>query len=175
LKKTFGPEDIFHYIYAVFHSPQYRKRYAEFLKIDFPRVPLPKARPIFRQLCSIGHSLVKLHLLEADVLEDENKWPAFDTKGSDIIEKGYPQYVAHADSPRKEKVYINQEQYFEGLAPDVWQFHIGGYQVCEKWLKDRRTRPLSYDDIKHYRKVTVAISETISLMKSRCLFEMFGL
>ena len=165
LKKTFGPEDVFHYIYAVFHSPEYRKRYAEFLKIDFPRVPLPKSKPLFRKLCKVGEELVKLHLMEATILEDEKKRPEFPVEGKSMVEKGYPKYVAHADRPEKGKVYINKDQYFEGVRHEVWEFHIGGYQVCEKWLKDRRQRKLSYEDISHYEKIVVALGETIRLMK----------
>ena len=164
LKKSFGPEDVFHYIYAVFHSPEYRKRYAEFLKIDFPRVPLPTSKPLFCKLCSVGDELTKLHLMKAEILEEQNKWPAFDIEGSDIVEKGYPKYVAHADRPQKGKVYINKDQYFEGIRPEVWEFHVGGYQVCEKWLKDRRNRELDYEDICHYQKITMALGETIKLM-----------
>jgi len=164
VRGTFGPEDIFHYIYAVFHSPEYRRRYAEFLKIDFPRVPLPKGKPLFAKLCKVGQQLTALHLLEADILEDDNKWPAFTIKSSDRVEKGYPKYIAHADRPQKGKVYINPDQYFEGVRPEVWDFHVGGYQVCEKWLKDRRGRKLDYEDICHYQKITIALGETIKLM-----------
>ncbi len=174
LKKTFGPEDIFHYIYAVFHSPEYRRRYAEFLKIDFPRVPWPKGRTIFRRVCNVGDELVKLHLMEAEILEDEKRYPTFGIAGENIVEKGYPKYVAHADKPGKGRVYINKDQYFEGVLPDVWEFHIGGYQVCEAWLKYRRGRELSYDDIRHYQKIVLVLGETIRLMKEHCLLEMFG-
>ena len=164
-KKTFGPEDVFHYIYAVFHSPEYRRRYAEFLKIDFPRVPLPKSKLLFCKLCSIGEELSKLHLMEAQILEDDKKRPKFPVEGNSVVEKGYPKYVAHADRPQKGKVYINKDQYFEGVRPEVWEFHIGGYKVCEKWLKDRRQRELSYEDISHYEKIVVALGETIRLTK----------
>ena len=165
LKETFGPEDVFHYIYAVFHSQEYRRRYAEFLKIDFPRVPLPKSKQLLRKLCKVGEELVKLHLMEAPILEDEKKQPKFPVEGNSIVEKGYPEYIAHADRPQKGKVYINKDQYFEGVRNEVWEFHIGGYQVCEKWLKERRQRKLSYEDISHYEKIVVALGETIRLMK----------
>ena len=89
------------------------------------------------------------------------------------LEKCYPKYFAHADVADKGKVYINEEQCFEGVRPEVWEFHIGGYQVCEKWLKDRRGRELSFDDIRHYQKVVVALGETIRLMEEPCLVEMF--
>ena len=165
LKKTFGPEDVFHYIYAVFHSPEYRRRYEEFLKTGFPRVPMPKGKVLFNKLCNVGEELTKLHLMEAPILEDDKKRPRFPLEGSSIVEKGYPNYVAHTDRPQKGKVYINKDQYFEGLRPEVWEFHIGGYKVCEKWLKDRRQRELSYEDISHYQKIVVALGETIRLMK----------
>ena len=55
-------------------------------------------------------------------------------------------------------------QYFEGVPPEVWSFHIGSYLVCEKWLKDRRGRTLTYDDLEHYCKVVTALSETLRLM-----------
>lgn len=170
---TFGPEDILHYIYAVFHSPEYRRRYAEFLKIDFPRVPMPAGKEIFVELCGIGERLCGLHLMEAEILEDEKRWPGFNIEGSGEVEKGYPKYVADADKPGEGKVYINKDQYFEGVEPAVWEFNVGGYQVCEKWLKDRRGRKLVYDDIKHYQKITVSLRETLRLMKSPCLVEMF--
>ncbi len=173
LKGTFGSEDVFHYIYAVFHSPEYRRRYAEFLKIDFPRVPMPKSKQPFRKLCKVGEKLTKLHLMEAEVLHSADKRVFFGVEGNKVVERGYPKYVAHADSPSNGKVYINKDQYFEGVRPEVWEFHIGGYQVCEKWLKDRRGRKLSYDDISHYQKIVVVLGETIRLMKEPCLSEMF--
>ena len=116
---------------------------------------------------------MNLHLLEADILENEKQWPGFPVEGEGIVEKGYPKYVAHAEMPKEGKVYINKDQYFEGVEPEVWGFQIGGYQVCEKWLKDRRERKLSYDDISHYRKIVVVLRETNSLMGEKCLFEFF--
>ncbi len=164
LKKTFGPEDVFDWIYGVFHSPQYRQRYAEFLKIDFPRVPMPRDLRQFAEVCEIGRELVALHLVEAEILDDKKLWPVFPEKGTGQVEAGYPKYIADADRQDRRRVYINQDQYFEGVEPAVWEFTIGGYQVCEKWLKDRRGRELSYDDIEHYQKIAVALAETIRLM-----------
>jgi len=173
LRGTFGPEDVFDYIYGVLYSPEYRRRYAEFLKIDFPRIPWPKGRGIFKKVWKVGGELVRLHLMEAEVLEDEKRQPAFNVVGENTVEKGYPKYVCHAEKADKGRVYINKDQYFEGVREEVWEFHIGGYQVCEKWLKDRRGRALSYDDIRHYQRIVVALGETGRLMKSRCLVEMF--
>jgi type I restriction-modification system DNA methylase subunit len=156
LRKTFGAEDIFHYMYAVFHSPTYRSRYAEFLKLDFPRMPLTSNVTLFCQLCGLGKELVALHLLEASVL---NKPIAkFKGKGDNVVAKGHPKYQDGV-------VLVNASQGFEGMPEDVWEFHIGGYQVCSKWLKDRRGRKLSAEDIAHYQKVVVALKETIRLMK----------
>jgi hypothetical protein len=169
LKVAFGPEDVFDYIYAIFHSPTYRSRYAEFLKSDFPRVPLTSDVKLFRALCAKGAELVALHLLESPTLE--KPIARYPVKGSNLVDKGFPKYVAPGEpepgtgNPLKVgRVYINKEQHFEGVPPEVWNFHIGGYQVCEKWLKDRRGRTLTYDDQTHYCKVVTALSETIRLM-----------
>jgi len=157
LKKTFGPEDIFNYIYAVFHSPTYRKRYAEFLKIDFPRVPLTSDVKLFRELVNLGAELVSLHLLESPQVE--KFITTFPEPGDNLVDKGYPKYVEKENS-----VYTNKTQHFKGVPRQVWEFHVGGYQVCEKWLKDRRGRKLSYEDLQHYQKVVAALSETIRIM-----------
>jgi predicted helicase len=161
LSTTFGPEDIFHYIYAVFHSPTYRQRYAEFLKIDFPRVPMTSSPELFRKLCILGEELVALHLLESPYLSQlVTRYPVV---GDNIVEKGFPKFVSYEEKAPG-YVYINKAQYFEGVPKEVWEFHVGGYQVCEKWLKDRRGRQLSFDDLMHYQKVVVALKETIRLM-----------
>jgi len=164
LKETFGPEDIFHYAYAIFHSPTYRTRYAEFLKIDFPRLPLTSDRGLVAALAERGAELVALHLMESPTLN--TLITGYPVRGSDGVEK--VRYV----EPHKEeggkisgRVYINKEQYFEGVEPEVWNFHIGGYQVLQKWLKDPRGRILSFDDLMHYQKIVVALKETMRLMQ----------
>ena len=155
LEQNFGPEDIFNYAYAVFHSPNYRTRYAEFLKIDFPRLPLTSDKELFKATTEKGAEMVALHLMEAPVLNNLiTKCPV---AGSNEVEK-----VTY-DS-KNQRVYINKTQYFEGVPPEVWEFHIGGYQVCQKWLKDRKGRTLTYDELTHYQKVIVALKETIRLM-----------
>ena len=159
LKKTFGPEDLFDYIYGVFHCPTYRSRYAEFLKIDFPRVPLPRDCELFRSVARLGGELVGLHLMESDVLDAEGRGPEFNVEGDMTVAKGYPKYEVGQG-----RVYINEKQYFAGVEEAVWDFHVGGYQVCEKWLKDRRGRVLSYDDVSHYQEVAMSLGETIRIM-----------
>jgi predicted helicase len=155
LKQTFGPEDIFNYAYAVFHSPTYRTRYAEFLKIDFPRLPLTSDKELFKALTEKGGELVSLHLMESPTLNTLiTKYPI---DGTNIVEK-----VSYYEN--NQRVYINKPQYFEGVMPEVWNFHIGGYQVCQKWLKDRKGRTLIYDELTHYQKLIVALKETIRLM-----------
>ncbi len=155
----FGPEDVFNYIYAVFHSPTYRKRYAEFLKIDFPRVPLTSSKPLFRKLCRLGAELVALHLMESPKMDRlVTKYPK---SGNNAVTK-----VSYSDETRR--VLINDDQYFSGIRPEEWEFHIGGYQVLAKWLKDRKKakRKLSKPDIDHYQRIVVAIRETIRLMSA---------
>jgi hypothetical protein len=155
LETTVGPEDVFSYAYAVFHSPTYRQRYSEFLKIDFPRLPLTGNKALFATLVGLGSELVSLHLLESPRLE--TFITRFPVSGSQIVEE-----VRYQDTARR--VYINSEQYFEGIPPEVWAFTIGGYQVCHKWLKDRKGRTLSFEDLHHYQKIIVSLAETIRLM-----------
>jgi len=156
LNIAFGPEDIFHYAYAIFHSPTYRTRYAEFLKIDFPRLPLTSDKELFKALAEKGVELVSLHLMEA--LSLHNFITRYPVTGSNEVNK-----VTYDDN--NQRIYINKTQYFEGVPPEVWDFHIGGYQVCQKWLKDHQKahRTLTYDDLAHYQKI-VALKETIRLM-----------
>ncbi len=155
LDQTFGPEDVFNYAYAVFHSPTYRTRYAEFLKMDFPRLPLTSNKEFFKALAGKGAELVSLHLMESPALD--NLITKYSVSGSNMVERVDYNETEH-------RVYINKTQYFEGVPPEVWNFHIGGYQVCQKWLKDRKGRTLPYDDLTHYQKVVVALNETIRLM-----------
>ncbi len=155
LEETFGPEDIFNYAYAVFHSPTHRTRYAEFLKIDFPRLPLTSDRELFKALAAEGAELVSLHLMESPKLN--NLITRYPVVGTNQVET-----VRYDEA--NQRVYINKSQYFEGVSPEVWNFHIGGYQVCQKWLKDRKGRTLTFDDLLHYQKIVVALKETIRLM-----------
>jgi predicted helicase len=155
LPKGVVSEDIFNYAYAIFHSPTYRKRYAEFLKTDFPRLPLTSDRKLFRAIAAKGAELVSFHLLESPKVNDF--MTSFSEKGDNAVEK-----VVYTG--KDQRVWINKTQYFGGVHKSVWEFHIGGYQVCEKWLRDRKGRNISYDDIQHYQKIIVALGETIRLM-----------
>ena len=157
LEKTFGPEDIFYYIYAVFHSPTFRKRYEEFLKTDFPKVPLTSDRDLFKTLCRLGSELVSLHLMESPELD--NLITEFKGEGDNVVA------AIGKNSYKDGKLRINGTQYFEEIPEEVYNFYIGGYQVCEKWLKDRKGRELTEEEIEHYQKIVVAINETIRIMK----------
>ena len=178
LRQTFGPEDVFHYIYAMFHSPSYRERYDQFLRADFPRVPLVDDAESFRALAGLGEQLTNVHLMESSRLNQ----PAanFPVPGDNVIEKGYPKYYEPDETPpgeeapiEKGRVYISANakkggkkgQYFNDIAPEVWEFRVGGYQPMDKWLKDRRGRVLSFDDQNHYVKIAAALQETIRLME----------
>lgn len=149
-------EDIFYYAYAVFHSPSFRSRYAGFLKSDFPRLPLPGSLELFRALGRLGGELTGLHLLEATKLDH----PITEYVGGRASE-------VQKVSWSKNTVWLDNAQItgFKGVREAVWSFRIGGYQVCEKWLKDRKGRTLSKSDIAHYQKIVVALAETIGLMK----------
>lgn len=154
-KKEATPEEIFYYIYAVLYSNTYRRKYVEFLKIDFPRVPFTKDYKLFIQLGKFGKQLADLHLLKSKELDKTiSKFPI---DGSNKVEK--PRY----DSALRGngKVWINKEQYFDGIKEAVWLYQIGGYQVCEKWLKDRKGRTLTLEEIQTYCKIVFALSKTI--------------
>jgi hypothetical protein len=155
-----GAGEVFCYAYAVFHSPTYRSRYAEFLKIDFPRLPLTGDRALFFTLAEKGRQLVALHLLKTPLVEEFIT--AYPAGGDNRVEKVV--FVPDAKRPGFGRVQINPRQYFDGVPEAVWAFKIGGYQVCEKWLKDRKGRVLSSEDINHYQRVIVALQGTIRLM-----------
>ena len=150
-----SPEDVFCYIYATLSSPEYRRRYNELLKIDFPKVPLVGDRELFHSLKKLGFELITTHLLESPRLNKANT--VFTGGNSHVVEK--PTWA-------KNTVYIDKAQTigFKGVTEEVWNFHVGGYQVCDKWLKDRKGRKLNKDDVEHYQKIVVAVSETIRLM-----------
>ncbi len=153
-KGTFSPVDIIDYIYAVLHSPTYREKYKEFLKTDFPRVPYPQDQDSFWKLAKLGGKIRQIHLLESTVVEKPiAKYPI---TGTNIVGK-----VKYDNG----NVFINETQYFEGVPEVAWNFYIGGYQPAQKWLKDRKDRELQIDDIRHYLKIIVALSETDRLMK----------
>jgi predicted helicase len=152
-KDTFAPIDILDYIYAVLHSPTYREKYKEFLKIDFPRVPFPKNKDTFWALAKLGGEIRQIHLLESPTVEKYITQYPID--GNNVVGK-----TKYQDG----KVYINDTQYFENVPQIAWDFFIGGYQPAQKWLKDRKDRKLEFDDILHYQKIIVALTETDRLM-----------
>ena len=167
--KSFGPRDLFDYIYAVLHSPAYRARYADYLKSDFARIPLPGSRALFEALVPLGTELVALHLLDTAAL------PILaDPKGIRLAGSGEAR-VAHKPEydAKLQRVTINASRWFEAVPPVAWDFHIGGYQPAQKWLKDRAARGgkkasdgrvLTDDDILHYRRMIVALTRTAALM-----------
>lgn len=156
---TFGPEDIMHYIYSILHAASYRERYEDYLKSDFPRIPLTSNPVLFKDLIGLGEQLVDLHLMHSPAL---SKFiTTYPVDGEHRVEKiSYKE----PDATRNGRVYINKTQYFEGINPEDWEFLVGGYQVLDKWLKDRKDRVLSLEDIEHYQKIVVAILETRKLM-----------
>jgi predicted helicase len=178
-KDTFASIDILDYIYAVLHSPTYREKYKEFLKIDFPRVPYPKDQDTFWKLVKLGGEIRQIHLLESPVVEKFiSKYPV---TGTNVVGKIKFELSPLSISPQVEKisslegglkegdqvgkVFINETQYFEDVPEVAWNFYIGGYQPAQKWLKDRKDRELQVDDIRHYLKIIVALTETNRLMK----------
>lgn len=173
-KTTFAPIDLLDYIYAVLHSPTYRETYKEFLKIDFPRVPYPEDSETFWKLVKLGGEIRQIHLLESPTVNqyitqypvdgtnivDKIRFEIYDYSNEIPDEKGeitYPDYLG--------SVYLNDTQYFADVPSSAWNFYIGGYQPAQKWLKDRKGRKLEYEDILHYQKIIVALTETGRIMK----------
>jgi predicted helicase len=160
----FAPIDILDYIYAVLHSPTYREKYKEFLKIDFPKIPFPKDVKTFWELVALGSQIREIHLLESATVEEFIT--EFNIDGDCVVTK--PRFETtppREGCPMSGVVYINETQYFDNVPEVAWNFYIGGYQPAQKWLKDRKERKLEFDDIAHYQKIIVALKETDRLMK----------
>ncbi|PIZ31034.1 MAG: DNA methyltransferase [Alphaproteobacteria bacterium CG_4_10_14_0_8_um_filter_53_9] len=150
------PQAVFDYVYAVLHAPTYRIKYAEFLKSDFPRIPYPTSAEQFSKLAELGAHLRQLHLLEhTDCHAGTVGYPV---DGSHEVNK--PTY-----DEAEQRVYINESQYFSNVPPVAWAFPIGGYQPAQKWLKDRKGRALSLDDITHYQRIIATLTKTAELME----------
>ena len=158
LGKIPAPEQIFYYAYAIFHSPTYRTRYAEFLKIDFPRLPLTSNQNLFNSLAIKGEELVNLHLMKSHTLNN------FMTTYQQIGDNQITEVTYHSEL---ERVYINKQNYFTNIPQHIWEFKIGGYQVLDKWLKDRKNakRELSTQEINHYQKIVISLTETFRIMQ----------
>ena len=168
LQKTFGPEDLFAYVYTVFHSPGYRSRYEAQLKLDFPRVPQPGGVGLFRELAKAGNSLLALHLLESP-----KAWHAISTyigpKEPAVGRAGWSDGTVWLDAGKTNAREGHRATKpgtigFFGVPEEVWDFRVGGYQVCHKWLKDRKGSALTDEEIAQYQKIVVALSETIRIM-----------
>jgi predicted helicase len=150
------PEAIFYYIYAILYSKIYREKYQEFLKSDFPRISFTSDYQTFQHISVLGEQLVELHLLKSKILE--NTQSRYEGLGDDRVEKR----DYHEDDSR---LFINNGQYFDNVSPEVWNYFIGGYQVLDKWLKDRNGRVLSLEDQSHFRKVIAALKQTLDIQK----------
>ena len=147
------PQALFDYIYAVLHSPSYRERYKEFLKIDFPRIPYPTDWEKFRDLAELGEELRQLHLMEDLPSKTGVTFPVAGSLQVDCYRW------------QDNRVYINAEQYFDGVPESAWNFYIGGYQPAQKWLKDRKGMTLSFEDVKHYGRIIYVLQQTERIMQ----------
>jgi len=149
------PEAIFYYIYAILYSNIYREKYQEFLKSDFPRIPFTNDYKTFQYLAVLREQLVEQHLLKSKLLE--NPISRYEGHGDNRVEKR-----AYIDSDR---VFINDSQFFDRITPKVWNYYVGGYQVLDKWLKDRNGRVLSLEDQLHFRKIVTALTQTVDIQE----------
>ena len=152
LPESVSPEEILAYIYAVLYSPTYRQRYYEFLKYDFPHIPLPRDIEYFRKLAALGQHLIDWHLLKDVQISPRHR---FEGEGDAVVSK-----VRYAGG----HVWINADQHFTNVPAEVWEYEIGAYQVCKKWLQDRKDTPLSHAEVRQYCGILVAIAETLRVM-----------
>ena len=152
LPEGISPEEILAYIYAVLYSPTYRERYYEFLKYDFPHIPLPRDIEYFRKLAALGQHLIDWHLLKDVQISPRHR---FEGEGDAVVSE-----VRYADG----HVWINADQHFTDVPPEVWEYEIGAYQVCKKWLQDRKDTPLSHAEVRQYCGILVALAKTLRVM-----------
>nr|AWJ66162.1 adenine specific DNA methyltransferase [uncultured bacterium] len=168
-KETFATIDLLDYIYAVLHSPSYRETYKECLKLDFSLMPYPKDQQAFWYLVRLGEELRQLHLLESPKMEDFIT--SYPKDGSNKITTKISKADWEVASPNPSqggalgRIWINDTQYFDNIPLTAWEFYIGGYQPAQKWLKDHCGQTLDFENILHYQKIIVALTETIRLMQ----------
>ena len=157
-KQKYTPENILGYIYAILHSPTYRTKYIEFLKIDFPRIPFTAYENLFKKLSDIGFELIEHHLLKKEYRPSISKFYG-ETDNYKVEKVEYDE--------KEMKVSINKDRYFQPVPVDIWNFYIGGYQVLDKWLKERKKHEISLsgEDIHHFIKVVNVIDHTIKTMQ----------
>ena len=150
-----GPEDVAAYIYALLTAPSYRSRYAEFLQQDYPRIPVVPSAGVARKLIELGQALIDLHLLDREA----NTTCRISGEGRRTVDR-----ISFAETEEDMgRIVINDRQAFESVPADVWEYMVGGFQVCENWLKVRRGRELSIDDVEAFRRIVGAIAETLRL------------
>lgn len=163
MESAIDPKQLFFYMYAIFHSEHYRRRYAEFLKIDFPRVPVASNKDLFLFLCQLGETIVSLHLMSSEKIN--NLISRFKGEGNSVVEmippKNKPLLAGEEDDGM---IWINRTQFFSNVPQEVWKFCMGGYQVCHKWLRDRKGRKLTDGEILHYRRIITVIMHTIHIV-----------
>jgi predicted helicase len=171
---SFSPIDLQDYIYSILHMSKYRTKYAEFLKTDYPRIPYPNNKSTFWHLVKLGASLRKIHLMESPILD--SLITAFPNDGNNKVETvKFEMYCYDVTIPNSDgsftypdycgNVIINDRQVFADVPVSAWEFYIGGYQPAQKWLKDRKGRELTFDEIIHYQKIIVALKETDRIIK----------
>ena len=178
------PQAIFDYVYAILHMPEYRAKYREFLKTDFPRIPYPKDGETFRRFAAIGAQLRTTHLMKDPMPTLAERTAAFPVAGNNVVDSvRFDLTQRHRDTEINEggknseplglcvknqcgRVYINDTQYFDNVTQEDFEFFIGGYQPAQKWLKDRKGRALTRDDLRHYQRIVLALRRTRTLMAS---------
>ncbi len=165
LERAYGeepdPKSVFHYVYAILYAHSYREKYVDYLRMDFPRIPFTRDDELFRRLAELGARLSALHRLDSPELDP----PAARFEGAGDGRVGKNKGEGFVYDPGGETLHINRSQYFAPISPEVWEYRVGGYQVCAKWLKDRRGRVLSVNEVRAYCRMITALRRTIAIQE----------
>ncbi|GAA9357150.1 DNA methyltransferase [Helicobacter pylori] len=161
---SFEPLEILGYIYALLYSPNYRKRYEGFLKIDYPKILFTKNKDLFRALSLLGIELIGLHVLNQESLNYSFEKLKDATIGeSYYIEAHKPDSIIKKPSHNEQRLYINHSAYFRGVSQEIYDYRIGGYCVLDKYLKSHKNEPCDFD---HVTRIIKVIARTIEIQKT---------
>ncbi|GAA8214005.1 DNA methyltransferase [Helicobacter pylori] len=169
---SFEPLEVLGYIYALLYSPNYRKRYEDFLKADYPKILFTNNKDLFRVLSLLGIELIGLHVLN----EESLNYSFEKLKDTTIGESCYKE--AHDRNPiikkplhnePEQRLYINHSAYFRGVSQEIYDYMIGGYGVLDKYLKSHKDEPCDFDHVSNIIKViarTIEIQKTLGFLTS---------
>ena len=148
------PEEILGYIYAILFHKEYRKKYLDFLKIDFPKIPFVESKDYFLKFAKLGEELYNLHLGNLKIQKEVGE-PMFKdnkNKNEKIVKAIY--------NENEKDLFVNESLYFKNVDKEVWEYKIGGYQVLDKYLKSHKNENIDYE---HFENVIKILTRSIEI------------